>query len=64
MVKVNGEKLNIEGKTVAEYLIDSGYDIKRIAIECNGEIIPKARYGDRILQDGDIIEIVRFVGGG
>jgi sulfur carrier protein len=64
MVKINGEELNIAGKTVAEYLADAHYDPKRIAIERNGEIVPKAQYGETVLQDGDSIELVRFVGGG
>ncbi|MBQ4606606.1 MAG: sulfur carrier protein ThiS, partial [Clostridia bacterium] len=32
--------------------------------ERNGEIIPKAMYGETVLEDGDCVEIVRFVGGG
>ena len=33
-------------------------------MERNGEIVPKAAYGETILQDGDVIEVVNFVGGG
>ena len=64
MVKINGEELNIAGKTIAEYLASINYDPKRIAVERNGDIVPKAKYGETILQDGDSLEIVRFVGGG
>ena len=64
MVKINGEQLNIAGKTLAEYLADTAYDPRRIAVERNGEIVPKARYGETVLQDGDSIEVVNFVGGG
>ena len=64
MVKINGEKLNVAGKTIAEYLATTNYDSKRIAVECNGDIVPKAQYGETVLQDGDSIEIVSFVGGG
>lgn len=64
MVKINGERLDIAGKTLAEYLLTTNYDLKRIAVECNGDIIPKARYGDTVLADGDSVEIVSFVGGG
>ena len=64
MVKINGEKLNIVGKTVAEYLATTNYDSKRIAVECNGDIVPKAQYDNTILQDGDNVEVVSFVGGG
>lgn len=64
MVKINGESLDIQGKTVAEYLASTNYDMKRIAVERNGEIVPKARYGETVLMDGDSVEIVSFVGGG
>ncbi len=64
MVKVNGAELDIAGKTIAEYLASANYDPKRIAVERNGEIVPKAKYSVTILQDGDSVEIVSFVGGG
>lgn len=64
MVKINGEKLDIAGKTLAEYLITTNYDSKRIAVECNGEIVPKAQYDEKVLRDGDNVEVVSFVGGG
>jgi len=64
MVKINGEELNIAGKTVAEYLRATNYDPKRIAVERNGDIVPKAQYGETVLKDGDSVEVVSFVGGG
>lgn len=64
MVKVNGELLAIAGKTAAEYLSEANYDVARVAIECNGRIIPKAEYGKTVFLDGDSIEVVSFVGGG
>ncbi len=64
MVKINGEELNIAGENVAEYLSKSGYDLKRVAVELNGGILPKSQYADTLLKDGDSVEIVSFVGGG
>ena len=64
MVKINGESLNIAGKTLEEYLAGATYDIKRIAVEKNGEIVPKSEYASTLLADGDEIEVVSFVGGG
>ena len=64
MVKVNGTELDIAGKTLSEYLATTNYDIKRIAVERNGDIVPKAQYGETVLRDGDNIEVVSFVGGG
>ena len=64
MVKVNGEPMDIAGKTLAEYLATTNYDIKRIAAELNGDIVSKCAYEQTVLCDGDSIEIVSFVGGG
>ena len=64
MVKVNGEEKDIAGKTIAEYLGTTNYDMKRIATELNGDIVPKAAYAETVLADGDSMEIVSFVGGG
>lgn len=64
MITINGEEKNCAGMTVAQYLETTTYDSKRIAVEKNGEIVPKADYGTSILKDGDTVEIVSFVGGG
>ena len=64
MVKVNGMELDISGKTVAAYLATTNYDAKRIAVERNGEIVFKSQYDVTVLEDGDSLEIVSFVGGG
>ena len=64
MVKINGEELNVAGKTIAEYLATTNYESKRIAVERNGEIVFKSQYGETLLQDDDSVEIVSFVGGG
>ena len=64
MVKVNGEEKDVSGKTLAEYFETTEYDIKRVATEINGEIVPKAQYAATVLKDGDNVEIVSFVGGG
>lgn len=64
MVKINGEPFDIAGKTLAEYLVSTQYDPKRIAVERNSEIVPKAKYGETVLEEDDVIEVVNFVGGG
>ena len=56
--------MNIAGKTVAEYLPTTNYDPKRIAVERNGDIVFKSQYDATVLEDGDSLEIVSFVGGG
>lgn len=64
MVRINGENLDVVGKSVAEYLNSSGYDLMRVAVELNGDIVPKAQYSDTIFKNGDSVEVVSFVGGG
>ena len=64
MVRINGEKVNAAGKTLASYLEENGYKRERIAVECNEEIVPKSEYDNTILKDGDVLEVVSFVGGG
>lgn len=64
MVKINGDNLDIAGKTIAEYLDTTNYDKQRIAVERNGDIVPKAQYIETVLLDGDRVEVVSFVGGG
>ena len=64
MVKVNGVELDIAGKTVAGYLATTNYDPMRIAVERNGDIVFKSQYGETVLEDGDSLEVVSFVGGG
>lgn len=64
MITINGIPLNIAGKTIKEYLASTKYDLNRIALERNGEIVPSSAYAETILLDGDVLEIVSFVGGG
>ena len=64
MVKINGESLEVGGKTVSEYLNSAGYDLMRVAVELNGDILPKKEYEETIFKDGDSVEVVSFVGGG
>ena len=64
MVKINGEELNVAGKKISEYLATTNYDPTRIVVERNGDIVFKSQYDETLLQDGDSIEVVSFVGGG
>ena len=64
MVTINGEKKNCTGMSLSQYLLTTDYDPRRIAVEKNGDIVPKAAYSETILQDGDVVEVVSFVGGG
>lgn len=64
MVKVNGKMLDAAGKSVRELLEMEGYSLSRTAVELNGELVVRADYDKQKLSDGDVVEIVGFVGGG
>lgn len=65
MITVNGNKVsNADNLSLYDYLIREGYKISFVAVECNGAIVPKTHYEQKILSDGDVIEVVNFVGGG
>ena len=64
-MKVNGTQVPLqEEKTLLQYLQENQYDISKIAVERNGEIVPKREYECVFLQHEDQLEIVQFVGGG
>ena len=64
MVKINGEEKEIAGKNILEYLKEAGFEPERVVVERNLDIIPKDELGNTIIQDEDVIEVLRFVGGG
>lgn len=64
MVTINGEAHAVEGACITAYLSHAGYEVARVAVELNGDIVSKAAYGDTVLCAGDEVEIVAFVGGG
>ena len=64
MVKINGENIKADGKNLTEYLQNANYDTRTIVVEINEEIVDKTKYNDTILQDGDVVEIISFMGGG
>ena len=65
MITVNGKQIQLASEmSVADYLEQNNYQIKRIAVEMNEEILPKYSYSETMLKDGDRLEVVTFVGGG
>jgi len=62
---VNGEQIKINEKiSISEFLKKQGYDVQRVAVEKNGDVVPKKSFDTEMLSDSDKIEIVHFVGGG
>ena len=64
MVKINGQEIDAAGKTISEIIEKEGYNAARLAVELNGSIVPKAKYAETVVKENDVIEVVRFVGGG
>ena len=64
MLKINGKDTDAIGQTLSEYLQAANYDPRTIVVEINEEIIEKTKYDDTILKDGDVVEIISFMGGG
>ena len=64
-ISVNGEQRSVDAAlSVAELLRGMGLEGKRLAVERNGEIVPKSNHAATALAEGDRIEIVIAVGGG
>ena len=64
MVKINGKEIDAAGKVLADFLTEEGYELTRIAVERNEDIVPKAQYSSTVLEDNDVVEVVMFVSGG
>lgn len=65
MAKVNGmDRWDADGASLAALLKRDGFDPSRVACELNGEIVARDEYAATVLRTGDVLEIVRFVGGG
>ena len=64
-LSINGEPRQVPpGISVARLLEEMSLAGKRVAVERNGEIVPRGRHGETALLEGDQLEIVVAVGGG
>ena len=64
-ITLNGKQTEVkDGSTLAELLDLLHIKRERVAVEVNLDIVPKASHGSHVLNDGDSVEIVQFVGGG
>jgi thiamine biosynthesis protein ThiS len=64
-LKVNGKPVLLDGPTsVLAYLEKLGVSPRSVAVEHNGVIIERDMYASTTLGDGDVMEVVRMVGGG
>jgi sulfur carrier protein len=64
-VTVNGTAREIpSGMTVRDLVVHLGLDGGPVAVEKNMEVVPRAQHAGAVLNEGDVVEIVHFVGGG
>ena len=62
---VNGETRQLAPPlSVAQLVAELGMTDRRIALELNGEILPRSEFGQTLLAGGDTLEIVQAIGGG
>ena len=64
MIIVNGRGIDKKSLCLSHWLLLNDYDRDLIAVERNGSIVKRNDYDKPVLQDGDTVEIVQFVGGG
>lgn len=64
-ILVNGDPQRLEAGASVSGLIDVlGLDVHRVAVEINRELVRRVSFDERMIEPGDQIEIVEFVGGG
>ncbi|EJC61898.1 sulfur carrier protein ThiS [Alcaligenes ammonioxydans] len=64
-ITLNGQSKTLANSdTIGSLIRELGYENKRIAVELNGDIVPKSQHANTPIKDGDTIEIVVAVGGG
>ena len=62
---VNGEpRRAVPGSSIADLVVSLGLNPRKVAVEHNGEIAPRSTLAEVVLGEGDVLEIVHFVGGG
>ena len=64
-IRLNGEPLALPAScTLTDLLANQSLTERRVAVEVNGEIVPRGRHAEHRLHDGDKVEIVHALGGG
>ena len=64
-ITVNDETRTLPpGATVADLVATLGLGPRRIAVEVNRSVVPRATYAEVVLREGDAVEVIHFVGGG
>ena len=64
-LRINGRDVDLPGPTrLGDYLAALGVDPRSVAVELNERILERGELASSLLEEGDVVEIVRMVGGG
>jgi sulfur carrier protein len=62
---LNGQTIELaQNQTLAEVLAQAGFELSRVAVLKNGQIVSRTEADTLAISDGDVLEVVAFVGGG
>jgi sulfur carrier protein len=63
-LKLNGKEVKTSAKTLSELIKEKNIPQSKVAVEVDGEIVPKSQLDNYILKEHSAVEIITFVGGG
>ena len=64
-IVLNGQPREVGQRiTLADLLVELNLEPRHVAVEVNRDVVPRTRHAQAVLQEGDRVEIVTFVGGG
>lgn len=64
-MKINGKEISLDTDAILSDILEKqGFNLLKIAVMKNGDIVPKAEYSQTIVNNNDSLEVVSFVGGG
>ncbi len=63
-ITINGQAADTTSETIAALIRELGIAPAGVAVAVNEEIVPRTEHGNRILNEGDVVEIIKPIGGG
>jgi thiamine biosynthesis protein ThiS len=63
-VRVNGTDERLQQCTIEDLVAGKGLVAASLVVECNGRIVKQADWSGVLLRQGDVLELLNFVGGG
>ncbi len=64
-IQVNGESRTVESAiTIGQLLVELSVPVETTLVERNRQVVPRTEFDSTQIEEGDVLELVRFVGGG